>query len=255
MENLDYIDINKKIQELVNFQELSFKEIEFFDYHSILQKTDKDFDYRIQYSIFPSKDGSSSIGAFSFGIISNSVNSILKKIQGIIAENNQSIIFNANDYTLYDREGKQNGWELEKEISYSTIIIKRVLIEENLHNSTKLFRKYIDNFILPFFSKITLLQQINDEIIEKYEWLEWSKFISGQVFFKAIIIMKLCKNEKIYNEFTEMYSKRIFEAIKKGEKDLQSYYDFLMVLIAYLDSGEYLKGNLVQEELQNIKQS
>jgi hypothetical protein len=79
--------------------------------------------------------------------------------------------------------------------------------------------------------------------IRKYDWIDWSDYFFKDAHFKAIIIMKLCNNNEKYNEFTAMYKSRIFDAIQSN--DLIPFYENLLKVMNYLDSGEYKKSTVI----------
>jgi hypothetical protein len=242
MEDLIYKTVNEQIQTLINFKELGFREISFTDCHSILLRQDKERILRIEYTIFPF-GGKSHFGHIRYSIIFPIINDILANL--LFKNNYSSDIYVLDDEpTIYENQEEFiKGEKDRKEISSYLIIDEKQVIEDNLLKVCKLSKRFIENYTLPFLDRNISLQEINNEIIEKYDFFEWGKFINGlggTAIFKAIIIMKVCQNEKKYKEFTEIYSNRIYEAIKNGETQYQSYYDFLIDLIRYLDSGEYV---------------
>lgn len=110
---------------------------------------------------------------------------------------------------------------------------------ENITELGNQSNTFIKEYHLPFFEEFVTVKDVNDKILEKYDWLEWGHYIEGETFFKAIIIMKLCNNYKKYNEFTSMYKSRIYEAIQEGSNDLTTYYENLIKVMDYLESDKY----------------
>jgi hypothetical protein len=86
--------------------------------------------------------------------------------------------------------------------------------EDRLIEAALFLRNYILQYTIPFFDKVTSLQVVNDEIIDKVPQNEVANYIPGSFMSsKKQIIMKLCNNPK---------------------------YEFQLALTAYLDSGKYL---------------
>lgn len=113
------------------------------------------------------------------------------------------------------------------------------IMVENINELVNQSNSFIKKYHLSFFNEFSTIKDVNDNILEKYNWLEWGHYIEGETFFKAIIIMKLCNNYKKYNEFTAMYKSRIFESIQEGSNDLIPYYKNLIKVMDYLESGKY----------------
>lgn len=51
--------------------------------------------------------------------------------------------------------------------------------------------------------------------------------------------MKLCHNNKKYDDFTKMYKARIANGIQKSRNDLVSYYQDFIKIMHYLEDGKY----------------
>ncbi len=225
-----FIEANKKIQDLVGFKDLGFKEVLFDDYHTTLLKSNGLITYKIFYSIYPF-NAQSNITHIRYEVYFNMINQILLKI---VPD------FNSYDYIFCDNES----WQKASSISLGFnkhIIEKEVLNEAFLIEVCKLFKINYETYGVPFFDKIQTLQQVNDEILEKHDWMEWSNYISGQTYFKALVILKLCNNGTKYAEFSSLYKLRIESAIKEGHTEYQDFYNCLIELCNYLESGKYLE--------------
>jgi hypothetical protein len=137
----------------------------------------------------------------------------------------------------FDKKGTGNYYDISK-----LLFVKNKIVDEKIFKeSLALFKEQLATTVLPFFDKIQTLQQVNDEILEKYDWLEWSNYISGQTMFKALIIMKLCNNAAKYRDFSLFYKERINNAIQEGKIEYQDLFNTLVALLDYLDSGKYLE--------------
>ncbi|MFK7004816.1 MULTISPECIES: hypothetical protein [Flavobacterium] len=128
---------------------------------------------------------------------------------------------------------------------HTIVFADSIIKEKELERVVAETDSFINKYYIPFFSEFQSLQDINDKILEKEKWQDWSNYIFGKTYFKAMIILKLTGNEKGYQEFTAMYISRIEEGIKNGRDDLQPYLDDVIRLHQYLESGAY--KNLLKE--------
>lgn len=231
---------NKLLRNTVNFENLGFQDFKIdgfvfsWELHrKIGHKTD-----RIDYSFSKDKWGDDlELNTISPRIIFEPVNKILMNIQ-----NNEANYFYLADPTII----KIPNFDLEEgkyvEKSRNLLFVKnRVVNEQIFEEALEVFQEQLTSNVLPFFDKIQTLQQVNDEILEKYDWLEWSNYISGQTYFKALVILKLCNNGTKYAEFSSLYKLRIESAIKEGHTEYQDFYNCLIELCDYLESGKYLE--------------
>jgi hypothetical protein len=241
-----YHILNSKIQVNLKLEESGFQVKSFDDYYSIYFKKNKEVIDTLCYSFYPVSK-SACFSMISYGIILPQINRVLKQVISNFYE---------YEYTLIDRAGSQLSQDLQKSIILE-IVTNEEINETNLVNSCKLFNVYLDEYAYPFFNSITTLQQINDNILEKYDWKEWYKYISGLNgvhYLKSIIIMKLCNNEKGYKEFTEMYSQLVLDAINNGRTEVQDLYNTWKELLEYLESGKYLEiDNMVDGVAETIE--
>ncbi|PAM95284.1 hypothetical protein B4N84_08400 [Flavobacterium sp. IR1] len=95
-----------------------------------------------------------------------------------------------------------------------------------------------NTFLKPFINFYSDLDEINNEIIEKKSSDEWHNFIPGETIFKILIIMKLCENKK-YDAFLAEYKSSIENAINNGNSRYIPYYNNLVKVTEYIDSGDY----------------
>lgn len=95
----------------------------------------------------------------------------------------------------------------------------------------------IGKHFIPFWEKYSNLQYINDEIIDKVDQMQISKYFgTGLVQFKKLIIMKLCNN-KNYDNYLEwllnLYKSK--EDTMKDDQEWQSKYSLFKELIQILE--------------------
>lgn len=227
--------LNKRLTKLVKFEQLGFNLYSFhenndyceYQYHrSFKDKLDV-----LKYGVYLDDNKIFlTIGAIKSSITFPVVNNILSKVSTVNDETLQAVPeIGINEYTEYFYKLK------------NIYISCKTLDDLSFRLSYTLFQEQLETTVLPFFDKIQTLQQVNDEILEKVDWLEWSNYISGQATFKALIIMKLCNNEKKYQEFSQFYKERISNAIQEGKTEYQDLYNTLVELLNYLDSGKYLE--------------
>lgn len=248
---------NKSLREQVSFEKLGFQEVEYdafsFSWKLIRQTNDK-ID-KLIYSF--SKDKWSDdliLHPISAYIIFEKVNAILwtiSKDERYLPQWHDNTIIRLPNFDL----------EVDKYIHLIRDLLfvnNRVVNKQIFEKALGIFKEQLDTIVLPFFDKIQTLQDINDKILERVDWMEWHKYISGLNgvhYFKSIIIMKLCNNENGYSEFTKMYSQLLLDAINSGRSEVQVLYNTWQDLLEYLDSGKYLeidKSNTTTE-LQSSK--
>ena len=70
-----------------------------------------------------------------------------------------------------------------------------VLTENNLEDILGLIHQYLTLFYEPFWEKYSVLQTVNDEIIDKIENSKMTEYIPGSLMtWKKLAIMKVCNN-------------------------------------------------------------
>ncbi|MFK7004818.1 hypothetical protein BWK63_12760 [Flavobacterium covae] len=221
-------EIQHKISYLMGITSLGFELNSFEDYFAIFLKPKNGISYKIVFSLFPVNDRVF-FSQLNYSVISLNVNSLMSFLDKG---------FNLLEDTLIDRKGFHNSQKIREDINI-LVLHNTEIIENNILVVGDIFKKYYSNYSLPFFSEFQSLQDINDKILEKEKWQDWSNYIFGKTYFKAMIILKLAGNEKGYQEFTAMYISRIEEGIKNGRDDLQQYLDDVIRLHHYLESGAY----------------
>lgn len=121
-----------------------------------------------------------------------------------------------------------------------------VIIKENVINYSLLqiccdqIKRYIAEFVYPFFSSVNSIQVINDEIINKVPHMEVSNYLdSGNAPWLKLIIMKLCENPgyEDYKKWLEETLARLLPTNPTMYEPMQKIYQELRQL---LDSGQYL---------------
>lgn len=96
------------------------------------------------------------------------------------------------------------------------------------------WKKDIEEKVLPFFDQWSDLKKINDDIIDKLPTPEIPNYIPGETSFKRMIIMKLCNNPN-YNNYIFKRENTLFEA-KKEDTKYKPYYDLFMELKSELEN-------------------
>jgi hypothetical protein len=242
MENI-ILDLKERLTSQINFKDFgfilfSYSEFDFgYEYHrSTKYKIDT-----LKYGFYIDKyEDYSFLSSISYKITFPIINEILLKIfeDKVHLQN-----FSLNDETIFaiPEIGMQEYTDYHYKQQKLLFIENRIIDEQIFEEALTLFKEQLSMNVLPFFDKIQTLQQINDEILEKYDWMEWSNYISGQTIFKALIIMKLCKNESKYIEFSRSYKEKIYKAISEGHSEYQNLYETLIILLEYLESGKYLE--------------
>lgn len=156
-------------------------------------------------------------------------------------QSNPKRFHNANEFYLNIKKTILNTevLDLKEGIFYCTLYKDKKLQIDNILEGIKQAQIFIKEHHLSYFNQFSTIQDVNDNILEKYNWIDWSDYFFKDAYFKAIIIMKLCNNNKKYSEFTSMYKSRIFNAIQDGNNHLIPFYENLLKIMIFLDSGEY----------------
>lgn len=230
---------NKRLRELVHFGKLGFHDYEndvFFHAWKLKRETANKVDV-ISYGFSKDKWGDDMfLHPINSFIVFNEINKIL------INMSNHSYNFYLHDPTIlefpsFDKKNTENYYNIAKLL----FIKNKIVNEEIFEDALEIFQEQLTTNVLPFFDKIKTLQQVNDEILEKYEVREWTKYISGETMFKALIILKLCNNITKYNQVSQSHKEIIANAIREGQIQYQERYNTLVELLDYLDSGKYLE--------------
>lgn len=197
------------------------------------------YDYRLYDPITMSKEG----GMRSY----ISFKSVEKILNTILPDPHVSEIFSDSwNFIFYCQQTLTNKMipninspdELTHEIAYQN----GQLLDRNILEAVNNMNIYIQQYHLPFFNYFLTIKDVNDKILEKYDWMDWNEYFLKNCIFKAIIIMKLCRNNTKYDEFTKMYKSRIYNAIQQGENDnsyLVPHYESFLKVMDYLESGKY----------------
>ncbi len=173
--------------------------------------------------------------SFRAGIHFKEVDRILYKIIGEKTVSRDTPFYSSHEITIYEISAPC----ITTDTLHSIVYADNTIMKHELESVIEDTNNFINVYYIPFFSEIQSLQDINDKILMKEQWQNWSNYIFGKTYFKTMIIMKLVGNEKGYNEFTRMYISRIEESVKNGRDDLQSFLDDVIRLYQYLESGAY----------------
>jgi hypothetical protein len=234
------IIFNKKLRELVHFERLGFQDYEnddFFHTWKLKRENNSKTDV-INYGFSKDKwEDDMFLLPIRLFIVFQQINKILIRIDKSNLYNFFLLEPTIIQFPKYNLEKDKYNYQ-QRDLLF---VKNRVVNEQVLEKALIIFKEQLDTTVLPFFDKIQTLQDVNDEILEKVDWMEWSNYISGQATFKALIIMKLCDSEKKYQEFSQFYKERISNAIQEGKTEYQDLYNTLVELLNYLDKGKYLE--------------
>ncbi len=204
------------------------------DDFSILFTTEQDDRiYNIYWSFFIDKFRPKEINfsnvTYGSGVIFKQVNNILNEIV---------VINTKTEDTISKYPNFKNNLDIFF-VSDVPIVANSYLQEGNFISIMKLIIANIKEYHFPFFERVSSLQVVNDEIIDKVPQMEIANYIPGQYMnIKKLIIMKLCNNPK-YEEFKdwliEIYQKLSTENPDKYAEKFKQ----VLKAIEYLDSGKY----------------
>ena len=222
----------RKVQEKISYQmrldSSGFHLSSFDDYYAIFLKPKNNISDKMVFSLFPI-DGGVLLSQLNHSIISSQVNAIMSFLDSA---------FNQLEDTLIDRRGFYDSQKIREDISV-LVLNQKEIKEDNILMVGNIFKKYYSKHAIPFFSEIKSLEDINNKVLDKEEWQNWSDYIFGKTYLKAMVILKLVNNEKGYNEFIQMYIPRIEEGIKNGREDLKTYLADVKKLNSYLKRSAY----------------
>jgi hypothetical protein len=232
--------LHNQLRETVQFEELGFQDFEkdILFYNWKLKRDKGEKTDIVSYSF--SKD------KWNYEMFLHPINSfiVFEKLNKILLSVDKSNLFNCYllEPTLielpnFDKKNTKNYYDIAK----LQFIKDRIFNEQIFEEALALFQEQLKSTALPFFDKIQTLQQVNDEILEKYEQREWTKYIFKETMFKALIIMKLCNNTDKYYEVSKSHKEIIANAIQEGHTQYQERYDTLIKLLDFLESGKYLE--------------
>ncbi len=107
--------------------------------------------------------------------------------------------------------------------------------ENDFMGLVPVWKKDIEEKVLPFFDQWSDLKKINDEIIDKVtDWKNLYRYISGEAGFKKMIIMKLCNN-KNYQEFVDNWGGELLSESNESNND-KAYYELFLELKTELEN-------------------
>ncbi|AWK05285.1 hypothetical protein HYN56_13990 [Flavobacterium crocinum] len=100
------------------------------------------------------------------------------------------------------------------------------------------YKEIINQHFIPFWGKYSNIQYINDEIINKVDQMKLGDYFGvGDLHFKKLIIMRICKNQN-YESYKEWllntYAKE--EKEMKNSKEWNSEYNLFKELIEILET-------------------
>lgn len=247
------IELNKQLQNLFDFQSLGFQKKE-EDNTFYIYSYERNFDNKIDYLSYSfTKDKWKSdlqLMKLNASIVFPEVNHILKEIvkESKIQEFRYLSNIDLSEPTLIDFPLKSLfSNDYSEQLSKSFIVKNKNYDKNSFELSVNIIKEQFYNTILPFFSNIQTLQQVNDEILEKVDMNTYHKYISGETGAKVLIIMKLCNNSK-YEDYKERFDKLISEQLNNPNYaqyiDILQSQQIIMNEVYYsLNSGKYLKLN------------
>lgn len=193
------------------------------------------YDYRFYDPLTMCKEAINSY--ISFKSVEKILNAILPN------PDNLESFSNSWEFFFYCQETLTNKMKPDinspEELTHETVFKNDQILIENIKEAVSNMNIYIEQNHLTFFDEFITVQDLNDKILEKYDWMNWAHFFFKKPFFKAIIIMKLCNNNKKYDDFTKMYKARIANGIQEGRNDLVPYYQDFIKIMHYLEDGKY----------------
>jgi hypothetical protein len=168
-------------------------------------------------------------GNFTTCVALHEVNKILSNVINMSAIENLTIA----EFPLYNK-------------NYDSIInIENTVIStDNVDIIISELIFFFQNNFFPFFDKVTSIQVVNDEIINKIPHMELGQYIPGKMPLKKQIIMKLCENPQ-YNDYIGWLEKIYLTALEDKNniryKNYEESYRGFQLLSSVLESGEYKK--------------
>lgn len=117
-------------------------------------------------------------------------------------------------------------------------IVKATYItnKEDLAEAKNILLEYVTNNVLPFFEQIKTVEDVNEKIINVFDWMRWADYIPGQTYYKALIILKLSKSSS-YDSFYLMYKDRLEEHLNNGMPELADYLKNFILIWEYLEQN------------------
>jgi hypothetical protein len=109
----------------------------------------------------------------------------------------------------------------------------RLSSERNINQVVSLIQTCIDLEFQPFWDRYSVLQNINDDIIDKVDQMKLSSYIPGETPWKKLIIMRLCNN-KNYSSYVEwlesIWSKKSLTEDLSQNNNYQMYLELRGIL-------------------------
>jgi len=197
---------------------------DFPDYQNILVKKINQSCFYLQFDIIKNKICYVG-GNISFKIVEDFISDLEKKY----SLKNQ-LIFTLGTFELNNKSDKAKLLQLKVE--------ELPIVSKNLDEIATRILEYINYIYGDYMQKYSVLQTVNDELIDKVDQMQLSEYIPYQMPLKKMIIMKLCNNPK-YEEYVNWLDWTWEEDSKT--MDITKDKDYL----AYCDLKEILKnGNL-----------
>jgi len=197
---------------------------DFPDYQNILVKKINQSCFYLQFDIIKNKICYVG-GNISFKIVEDFISDLEKKY----SLKNQ-LIFTLGTFELNNKSDKAKLLQLKVE--------ELPIVSKNLDEIATRILEYINYIYGDYMQKYSVLQTVNDELIDKVDQMQLSEYIPYQMPLKTMIIMKLCNNPK-YEEYVNWLDWTWEEDSKT--MDITKDKDYL----AYCDLKEILKnGNL-----------
>ena len=225
--------LKKEIKELFIKNNLEILDVFIDDFSIRFSIEQENIVYNIYWSFFIDKFRPKEINfsnaTYGSGIVFKEVNVILNKVTDI----------NINTEDTVSRYPNFNN---NLDIFFASdvpVIANGYLQEGNFVSIMKLIMGNIKEYHFLFFERVSSLQVVNDEIIDKVPKEEYGNYITGRFMnVKVLIIMKLCANPRY-----EEYKNWAIGAYKKGvESNPDRYkedYKIVLATIEYLDGVKY----------------
>lgn len=144
----------------------------------------------------------------------------------------------SNCVTSIPHFDKNQNWLIPKDNNLVLFQHRQIEIK-NVKQTAEEVYEYLRTYHFPFFERVSSLQVVNDEIINKVPKEEYGNYIPGRFMnAKVLIIMKLCNNPR-YNEFRDWALGAYAKGVEVNPDRYLEDFKIIKSLKEYLDSGKY----------------
>jgi hypothetical protein len=144
-----------------------------------------------------------------------------------------------NQYTILDTSAPQITTDTEHIVVYENGEVNQKQLEAVIVETDE----FIDQYLNVFFSEIETLSDLNTKILDKDDFSNYYKYISGETGAKALIIMKLCNSHKYkgYKNWSDnIIAKQLKDPLYVDYIDvLNNQQEIMDKVYNYLETGAY----------------